>query len=196
MKKRNVKFPTLTTTICLLILGWCLAPATSWAQAIVEKDFSCTATPFGVNVDFSGLGRTNLCVTGNATVDLSCACAGGGGNCTSDSKKAGGATALSGSQTFQPKNGRIITTFFLTPAPSDADCTGPDVGLQCGSGQNAKLIKWTTEDNEPTFSVCTTTAAPGTPCTCDPTTDLDTISCGPESATPFPGKHNSCSSLF
>jgi hypothetical protein len=145
-----MKFRIVTTTICLLIL---LAPATSWAQRIVEKDFSCTTTPFGVNVDFAGLGTSNLCVTGSATVDLSCACAGGGGNCTSDSKKAGGATTLSGGQTFQSKNGRVITTFFLTPAPSDADCTGPDVGLQCGGGQTAKLIKWTTEDAQPTFSV-------------------------------------------
>jgi hypothetical protein len=129
-------------------------------------------------------------------VDLSCACAGGGGNCTSDAKKAGGSTALSGGQTFQSKNGRVQTTFFLTPAPSDADCSGPEVGLQCGGGQDEKLITWTTEDHEPTFSVCTTTATPGTPCTCDPSTALDTISCGPESATPFPGKHNSCSDLF
>jgi len=188
-----MKFRTVTTTICTLILG-CLAPATSSAQAINEKDFSCTTTPFGVNVDFSGLGRTNLCVTGSATLSLSCACVGGGGNCTSDAKKAGGTTTLSSGQTFQSKNGRVMTTFFLTPAPSDADCA--DTGLQCGGGQDAKLIKFSTQDNQPTFSVCTTTAAPGTPCTCDSTNTVDTISCGPLSATPFPGKHNSCSSLF
>ena len=186
-----MKFRTVTTTICTLILG-CLAPATSSAQAINEKDFSCTTTPFGVNVDFAGLGHTNLCITGSATVDLSCACVGGGGNCTSDTKKAGASTTPSSSTTFQPKNGRVQTTFFLTPAPSDADCGE----LQCGGGQDAKLIKWTTEDKQPTFLVCTTNAAPGTPCTCDPTASLDSVSCGPESATPFPGKHNSCSSLF
>src|SRR5216683_2025035 len=190
-----MKFRTVTTTICTLILG-CLAPATSSAQAINEKDFSCTTTPFGVNVDFAGLGHTNLCITGSATLSLSCACVGGGGNCTSDAKKAGGTTTLSSGQTFQSKNGRVMTTFFLTPAPSDADCTGPDVGLQCGGGQDAKLIKFSTQDNQPTFSVCTTTAAPGTTCTCDSTNTVDTISCGPLSATPFPGKHNSCSSLF
>lgn len=189
-----MKFRTVTTTLCLLILG-CLAPATSRAQAIVEKNFSCTTTPFGVNVDFAGLGNTNLCVTGSANVNLDCACVGGGGNCTSDTKKAGGTTTLSSGTSFQSKNGRVMTTFFLTPAPSNADCTGPDVNLQCGSGQTATLIEYTTQDNQPTFSVCTTTAAPGTPCTCGSNT-LDTINCGPESATPFPGKHNSCSSLF
>ena len=81
-----MKFRTVTTTISLLILA-CIAPPTSWA-GFVEKNFSCTTTPFGVNVDFSGLGGTDLCVTGSANVGLSCACAGGGGNCTSDSKKA------------------------------------------------------------------------------------------------------------
>ena len=191
-----MKFRTVTTTICTLILG-CLAPASSWAQGgINEKDFSCTTTPFGVNVDFAGLGGTNLCITGSATVNLSCACVGNGGNCTSDSKKAGGTSTISSSQSFQSKNGRIMTTFFLTPTPSDADCTGPDVNLQCGGGQTAKLIKFSTQDSQPTFTVCTTTATPGTACTCDSTNTIDTVSCGPVNGTPFPGKHNSCSQLF
>ena len=51
------------------------------------KDFSCTTDPFGVHVDVSGLGNTNVCVDGSATLDLSCACVGGGGNCPSDAKK-------------------------------------------------------------------------------------------------------------
>lgn len=186
-------FRIVATTICLVILG-CLAPATSSAQSFNVKNFSCTTTPLGVNVDVSGIGHTNLCVTGTAQVNLSCACAGNGGNCTSDSKKAGGSETLSSSQSFEPKNGRVQTTFFLTPAPSNADCEGPAVGLQCGGGQDATLIKWTTADSQPEFSVCSTTSAPGTPCTCG--TALDTISCGPEGATPNPGKHNSCSSLF
>jgi hypothetical protein len=42
------------------------------------KDFSCGTTPFSVNVDVSGLGSTDVCVTSSATVDLSCACVNSG----------------------------------------------------------------------------------------------------------------------
>jgi hypothetical protein len=81
-----MKFRTVTTTICLLILG-CLAPATSWGQSFHINNFSCTTSPLGVHVDVGGVGNTNLCVTGSATVDLNCACVGGGGNCPTDAKK-------------------------------------------------------------------------------------------------------------
>lgn len=183
--------------MCLAVLG-CLATTTAWAQAVKVFDFSCTSTPLGVTFDVRGLGGTNLCVVGTATVNLSCACAGGGGNCTSDAKKATGSTTISSGQSFEPKNGRVSTSFSLSPSLSDTNCT--DIGLQCGSGQDEKLVKFSTQDSQPTFTICTTTAAPGETCSCAgaPTVgDLpQSVNCGPVSGTPFAGKHNSCSSLF
>ena len=61
-------------------------PGNAWAGAFNVFDFSCTA-PLGVKADVRGVGNTNLCVTGTATVDLSCACVGGGDNCPTDAKK-------------------------------------------------------------------------------------------------------------
>jgi len=185
----------LMTAAVALAIGGLALPGNASAGFVV-KDFSCTTTPLGVNVDVSGLGNTNLCVTGFATVDLSCACVGGGGNCPTDAKKQTIPTTTSSSQSFEPKNGRVVTTVTLPISLTDAACTAP----QCGQGQTTKLIEFATRDAEPTFSVCTTTAAPGTSCTCEgaPTAgDLpETINCGPESKIVFPGKHDSCLSLF
>ncbi|MGH6841954.1 MAG: hypothetical protein ACREDV_07675 [Methylocella sp.] len=81
----RVKF--LAFSAALALAGaWVAYPGNAWAQAFNVKDFSCKS-PFSVNVDVAGLGTKNLCVTGSATVDLSCACVGGGGNCPSDAKK-------------------------------------------------------------------------------------------------------------
>ena len=189
-----MKFRTVTMTICSLILG-CLAPATSWAQSFHVNNFSCTTTPLGVHVDVGGVGNTNLCVTGSATVDLNCACVGGGGNCPTDAKKQTIPTTTSTSQTLQPRNGRVVADVTLPLSLTDASCTAP----QCGSGQTTKLISFTTEDSEPIFTVCIAGPPSSTgACTCDGAAGglPETINCGPESGVVFPGKHNSCSSLF
>ena len=130
-----------------------------------------------------------------ATVDLDCACVGGGGNCPTDAKKQTIPTTTSTSQTLQPTNGRVVANVSLPISLTDASCTAP----QCGSGQTTKLIKFATEDSQPTFTVCIAgTPGPTGECTCDGAAgDLpETINCGPQSGIVFPGKKNSCSSLF
>jgi hypothetical protein len=160
-------------------------PGNASAQAVNVFDFSCGSTPFSVNVDVRGLGNTDVCVTSSATVDLSCACVGGGGNCPTDTKKQTTPTTVKGSATLQPQNGRVHTTVNLPISVSDDSCTAP----VCGSGQTTKLIEWKTEDDEPTFTLATGS--------CDsPGPTLRTISCGPTGAQPFPGKHGSCAALF
>jgi len=189
-----MKFCTITTTICLFILGG-LAPVTSRAQSFHINDFSCTTSPLGVHVDVGGVGNTNLCVTGSATVDLNCACVGGGGNCPADAKKQTTPTTVTTSQTLQPRNGRVNANVSLPISLTDASCTAP----QCGSGQTTKLISFVTEDSQPTFTVCIAGApGPTGECSCDGAAgDLpETINCGPQSSIVFPGKKNSCSSLF
>jgi hypothetical protein len=163
------------------------------------KELSCTGDPFGVRVDVSGLGNTNLCIEGSVTLNLSCACANNGGNCTSDAKKNTTAFEAQASQAVEPKNGRVTTTFVLPVNVGDGLCEGDPTNLGCPGGQNAKLIEF--EAVEPaTFTVCTTDAAAGAPCTCEgaPTQgDLpQTIVCPPFGEILFPGKKNSCLALF
>jgi hypothetical protein len=158
------------------------------------KDLSCTTDPFGVHVDVSGLGNTNLCVDGSVTLSLDCACVGGGGNCTSDAKKATVPVSSQAGQSVEPKNGRVNTTFTLPISISDGLCTEP----QCGSGQDTKLIQWDTSPpgSPATFRVCTTDAPGGSPCSCDGQTILDQKTCGPTSNNVFTGKRDSCLDLF
>src|SRR4029450_1285797 len=163
------------------------------------KELSCTGDPFGVRVDVSGLGNTNLCIEGSVTLNLSCACANKGGNCTSDAKKNTTAFEAQDSEAVEPTNGRVRTTFVLPVNVGDGLCEGDPTNLGCPGGQNATLIKF--DAVEPaTFTVCTTDAAAGGPCTCvgAPTQgDLpQTITCGPTSDILFPGKNDSCLSLF
>jgi hypothetical protein len=157
----------------------------------VVKQFSCTSTPFGVAVDVSGLGNTNVCIDGSANVNLNCACVGGGGNCPTDAKKQTTPTTLAASQSVEPKNGRVTTTFTLPFNPTDSLCTAP----QCGSGQDTKLISWVIPTGGADFKLCTTTAPGGQPCSCDGTT-FDTKTCGPTSDVVFGGKKGSCLALF
>ena len=56
------------------------------AQGFNVFTFEC-ADSFEVDVDIRGLGNTNICVTGTATLNEDCACVGGGGNCPVDAKK-------------------------------------------------------------------------------------------------------------
>src|SRR5437016_4358036 len=77
------------------------------AQAFNVNSFMCSSTPFGVDLDVSGLGHTDLCVIGTANINLDCACAGGGGNCTSDTAKNTTSASISTSQDLKPKNGSV-----------------------------------------------------------------------------------------
>jgi hypothetical protein len=160
----------------------------------VVKQFSCSTTPFGVSVDISGLGNTNVCIEGSATANLNCACVGGGGNCPTDAKKQTIPTTVSSGLSVEPKNGRVTTTFNLGFNPTDSLCTAP----QCGSGQTTKLISWDTSPptgSPATFDMCTTTAAPGDTCTCAGDTLAD-ATCGPTSDIVFAGKKGSCLARF
>src|SRR5262245_635315 len=160
------------------------------------KDFSCTTDPFGVHVDVSGLGNTNVCVDGSVTLNLDCACVGGGGNCPSDAKKQTVPVSSQAGTVEEPKNGRVNTTFTLPISISDGLCSEQP---QCGSGQETKLIQWdTTAPGSPaTFRVCKFFPAPGqTTCSCDGQEILATTTCGPTSDIVFPGKKNSCLKLF
>src|SRR5262245_13910029 len=99
----RVKILALSTALGIAGAGLAL-PGNAWAQGFVEKDFSCTTDPFGVHVDFSGLGHQNLCVDGSVTLDLSCACVGGGGNCPTDAKKQTFPVSSQAGQSAEPKN--------------------------------------------------------------------------------------------
>src|SRR4029450_5203351 len=161
------------------------------AQAAFNvKDFSCTADPFGVHVDVSGLGNTNLCVDGSVTFSLDCPCVGGGGNCPSDAKKQTVPVSSQAGQSVEPKNGRVNTTFTLPISISDGLCTEP----QCGSGQDTKFTQWDPSPPPPgmpaTFSVCTTTEPGGQPCSCDGQPLLDTTTCSPRSDIACAAKKN------
>lgn len=173
--------------LAFLALGFPSADA-----AFNVKQFACAANPFGVVTDVSGLGNTNLCIVGSATVNLNCACAGGGGNCPTDTKKQGFATTFSAGISVEPKNGRVQTTFALPVSLTDAQCTP----LSCPNGQTSKLVSFAVPSGGAQFAVCTTNAAAGSPCNCVDATPLATQTCGPASAVTFAGKHNSCAKLF
>lgn len=152
------------------------------------KNFSCSTTPFGVNVDVSGLGNTDICVISTVDTSMNCACAGGGGNCSSDAKKNTSSTSSTSSTDLQPQNGRVRAT---VPVPSSAtDDSQCAAALACPSGQTAKLVSDTSSAD---FQLCTSNGA--SPCSCGQQL-AEPITCGPTSATPFPGKHGSCAALF
>src|SRR5262249_42543797 len=115
----RVRFLALSAALAIARAGLAL-PGNAWAGFNVNE-FSCTTTPLGVNFDVSGLGTTNICVTGTVNAALACACAGGGGNCTSDSKKATGRASFRSGTAVAPKNGRASGTFKLAPSFNDAD---------------------------------------------------------------------------
>jgi hypothetical protein len=160
------------------------------------KGFSCAADPFGVNVDVSGLGNTNVCVEGSADVDLDCACVGGGGNCPTDNKKQTTPVTITASQSVEPKNGRVITTFDLDFNPVDGLCTTEAPSLNCPSGQDEKLIAWEIPEGGADFTLCTTTVPGGGDCSCAGQPALAEQTCGPTSDIVFPGKRGSCAALF
>jgi hypothetical protein len=117
---------------------------------------------------------------------------GGGGNCPADTKKQSEPTDVSAAAALEPKNGRVVTTFELPFAPTDALCSS----LSCPSGQNAKLISWDVAANGASFTLCTTDADPGQPCNCTGQTILATETCGPDSDVVFAGRRGKCAALF
>ena len=127
------------------------------------KKFACTDP--GVNVDVSGLGNTNLCITGSVVLDLFCACENGGGNCPSDAHKQTTSLTASRSLSVQPQNGRVRTQFDLLAEVGDSNCSGNPANLVCPGGQDAKLVKF--ESDGAMFTICTTAAAAGEPCSCE-----------------------------
>jgi len=127
------------------------------------KKFNCTDP--GVDVDVSGMGNTNLCIQGSVVLDLFCACQNNGGNCPSDAKKQTTSLTASRSLSVQPQNGRVRTQFDLLAEVGDSNCSGNPANLACPGGQDAKLIKF--ESDGKMFTICTTDAAAGTPCSCE-----------------------------
>ena len=181
MSLERAKWAAVAAAIVLASL-----PGKASAQATNVADFSCGTTPFSVNVDVRGLGSTDVCVTSTATLNLSCACVNNSGSCPQAANKATTPTTFKSSATLEPKNGRVHTTVNLPISVNDQSCSAPE---GCGSGQSVKLIEFTTEDSQPTFTLATGSCeSPG------PT--LRTINCGPTSGQPFPGKNGTCAALF
>jgi hypothetical protein len=183
MSLKQAKLAVVAAAAALAFTAFASGDAS--AQAFNVNKFSCSSTPFGVDIDVSGLGHTDVCVIGTADITLNCACAGGGGNCTSDAKKATEDTTVSTSQEVEPKNGRAIATVTVPFSTSDAQCAAV---LACPSGQRARLVKFAASE---VFQLCTSDGL--SPCGC--AEELDTITCT-SSGTPFPGKKDSCSALF
>ena len=170
-----------------LAIGGLALPGNASAQAINVHDFSCGSTPFSVNVDVRGLGTTDVCVTSFARVDLSCACVNNSGSCPQAANKATAALTVKNEATIEPKNGRVHTTVNLPISVNDASCTAP---TGCGSGQSVKLIEFTTEDEQPTFTLLLGS------CDSPSATLAGPINCGPTAGQPYPGKGGSCLALF
>ena len=171
-----------------LAVGVLALPGNASAQGAANvADFSCGTSPFSVNVDVRGLGSTDVCVTSTATVDLSCACVNNSGSCPQAANKATTPTTFKSSATVEPKNGRVHTTVNLPISLNDQSCTAPE---GCGSGQTVKLIEFTTQDSQPTFTLFQG------PCGSTTGTLAGPLNCGPTSAQPFPGKSGSCLALF
>jgi hypothetical protein len=172
-----------------LAIGGLALPGNASAQAINVFKFECGSTLGSVNVDVRGLGSTDVCVTGTATLDLNCACVNNGGSCPQATNKASFSTDLNSNATLQPKNGRVNATNLsvLSLSASDTLCTAP---AQCGSGQTVKLISFATEDEEPTFTLTQGACGSGGATLAGP------INCGPTSQVVFGGKKNSCEALF
>ena len=185
----------LAIVVALAVVGFTAFASSDARAANNVKDFSCTTDPFGVHVDVSGLGNTNVCIVGSADVDLNCACAGGGGNCPSDAKKQTTPITVSDSQSVEPKNGRVITTFSLPFNPTDGLCTSESPALACPGGQRAKLVEWNIPSGGANFEMCLTDVVSGE-CSCAPEDVFATRTCGPTGDILFEGKNGSCLARF
>ena len=178
----------LAIVAALAVLGFTAFASSDAGAGFNVNKFSCSSTPFGVDIDVSGLGNSDICVIGTANIGLNCACVGGGGNCTSDAKKATTSTDVSTSQEVESKNGRAIATVTVPFTTSDAQCTTGTNPLTCPSGQTPRLVEFAASED---FQLCVSDGA--SQCGCE--RELDSITCT-SSGTPFPGKRNSCLAQF
>jgi len=167
-----------------------MAPTEARAQAFNVNEFACASSGgAAVDIDITGLGHTDLCVVSTVSQDVDCACAGKGGNCTSDAKKQSTTQTSTTAQVAQSKNGAVRTTVSPTvPTPS---CTG----LDCPSGQTATLIQFSSLGD---FRVCTVGPSGAcSPTSCTAGGALATApGCGPATTIVNPGKKDSCVDLF
>jgi hypothetical protein len=161
----------------------------SITYAQLNNTFACTANG-SVDIDVSGLGHTNLCLVGSIDATLNCACA-GGGNCTSDAKKASVETTITPAILLQSKNGHVNTTVPVT-LPG-VDCSEL---LDCPSGQTARLIS---DTFDATWTLCVSDTCTATTCAeAEASAQLGTLENGScdSGAVLFTGKHSSCLNLF
>ena len=181
----------LVSSLSSLMVGLA-ALASSDASAQNVHTFQCTDDAFGVKMDIRGLGNQNICVVGTVTADLNCACAGGGGNCPSDTKKQSEPVTTSDGAALEPKNGRVVETFDLPFSAGDGQCAS----LDCPGGQREKLISFEIANDGAQFTLCATDADPGQPCNCIGEDPIAEVSCGPGEEVVFAGKRSSCLRLF
>jgi hypothetical protein len=166
-----------------------MAPTDARAAANNINTFQCVSGSNAVTIDATGLGNDDLCVIATITQEVDCACAGGGGNCASDTKKQAEAETTTAATRVEADNGNVRTT--VTPTVPTPSCTG----LDCPSGQRARLIQFSSVGD---FRVCS--VEQGEACnetTCPPNAALATAdNCGPANNIVFAGKNNSCVDLF
>jgi hypothetical protein len=141
-----------------------MAPDNARAQGLNVKDYSCNATQLAINVDVRGLGTQNVCVVGDVSLNLFCACANKGGNCANDAKKQIEPTESETDQVLEPKNGRVVSTLTL-PLPTKNDDALCAPSLDCPGGQRVALVGFVTT-SAADFTLCTTALPAGSECTC------------------------------
>jgi hypothetical protein len=175
----------------LAMLGMVTFTSTDTAEAAFNVfTFACDSSG-DIKVDVRGLGNTNVCVDGSVHVEEDCACVNNSGSCPQATNKQSTDTTTDVSTVLQPKNGRVNTTVLSGVVVSNTCITPPS---QCGSGQTARPINQLVEA---TWTLCTTTASPGEPCSCPQTGNLATTSGeGCTTSTHFESKNDSCDALF
>jgi hypothetical protein len=166
-----------------------MAPTDARAQANNINTFQCVSGAVAVTIDATGLGNRDLCVITDITQEVDCACVGGGGNCASDAKKQTTTETSTAATRVETDNGNVRTT--VTPTVPTPSCTG----LDCPSGQRARLIQFSSTGD---FRVCS--VAQGEACnvtTCPAGEALATAeNCGPSNNIVFAGKNDSCVNQF
>ncbi len=180
----------LVSVALAAVVGVIAFGSTNAEAAFNVFTFACTSSG-DISLDVRGLGNTNICVEGTFAVDADCACVNNGGNCPADTHKQTTESTTTAGVSVEPKNGRVDTTIDFNPAV--ATCTA--LQSSCGGGQTARAIFATVDA---TYTLCTTTAPAGQPCTCAGQDTLATATDGAcdTSGTLFAGKKNSCINLF
>ena len=156
--------------------------------------FTCTSGG-DIRVDVRGLGNTNVCVDANIHVAEDCACVNNSGSCPQATNKQSTDTDIETSFVLQPRNGRVNTTLDSGIGGSSS-CIAPPA--QCGTGQTPKPINQSVVG---TFTLCTTSAQVGDPCSCptnenDPAFLASASGGGCTTTAHFESKNDSCDALF